>query len=118
MSELTVRFCGDDDYESDDNDLGDEEEESFVADSDHHQENVDRVTNDIGSLVTDLEDLQEPPEEEIVFEPEMPQVAKFTRSGQAAMSGLNLSQVPKKLREWPSSRCGSSGNKNKNGVAT
>ncbi|CAJ1963051.1 unnamed protein product, partial [Cylindrotheca closterium] len=75
-----------------------------------------------GSLVTDLEDLQEPPEQEIVFEPETPQVAKVTRSGQtyaqATMSGLNLSQVPKKPREWPSSRSGSSANKNKNRVAT
>ncbi|CAJ1931973.1 unnamed protein product [Cylindrotheca closterium] len=34
------------------------------------------------------------------------------------MSGLNLSQVPKKPREWPSSRSGSSANKNKNQVAT
>ncbi|CAJ1962196.1 unnamed protein product [Cylindrotheca closterium] len=34
------------------------------------------------------------------------------------MSGLNLSQVPKKPREWPSSRSGSSANKNKNRVAT
>ncbi|CAJ1953775.1 unnamed protein product [Cylindrotheca closterium] len=54
-------------------------------------ENVDRGTDDIGNLVTDLKDLQEPPEEEIVFEPEEPQVAKVTRSGQtyaqAAMSG-------------------------------
>ncbi|CAJ1965952.1 unnamed protein product [Cylindrotheca closterium] len=105
MPELTVRFQGDDDYESDeDNNLGDKEEEPIVADLDHHQENVDRGTNDIGSLVTDLEDLQEPPEaEEIVFEPETPQVAKVTQSGQmyaqAAMSGLNLSQVPKKPRE-------------------
>ncbi|CAJ1945731.1 unnamed protein product [Cylindrotheca closterium] len=52
----------------------------------------------------------------------MPQVAKVTRTGytyaQAAMSGLNLSQVPKKPREWPSSRSGSSANKNKNRVAT
>ncbi|CAJ1962820.1 unnamed protein product [Cylindrotheca closterium] len=124
MPELTVRFQGDDDYESDE-DLGDEgyeEEEPIVADLDHHQENVDRGTNDIGSLVTDLEDLQEPPEEEILFEPEEPQVAKVTQSGQtyaqAAMSGLNLSQVPKKSREWPSSRSGSSANKNKNRVAT
>ncbi|CAJ1939756.1 unnamed protein product [Cylindrotheca closterium] len=81
MLELIVRFQGDDDYESADNDLGDEgdeEEEPIVADLDHHQENVDRGTNDIGSLVTDLEDLQEPPEEEIVFEPEEPQVAKVT----------------------------------------
>ncbi|CAJ1957337.1 unnamed protein product [Cylindrotheca closterium] len=121
MPELTVRFQGDDDYESDDADSGDEgdkEEEPIMADLDHHQENVNRGTNDIGSLVTDLEDLQEPPEEEIVFEPEMPQVAKVTRSGQtyaqATMSGLNLSQVPKKAREWSSSRSGSSANKNKN----
>ncbi|CAJ1958061.1 unnamed protein product [Cylindrotheca closterium] len=80
MPELTVRFQGDDDYESDDDsgDEGNEEEESIVADLDHHQENVDRGTDDIGSLVTDLEDLQEPPEEEIVFEPEEPQVAKVT----------------------------------------
>ncbi|CAJ1944116.1 unnamed protein product [Cylindrotheca closterium] len=105
MPELTVRFQGDDDYESDDDSghEGDEEEEPIVADLDHHQENVDRGTDDIGSLVTDLEDLQEPPEEEIVFEPETPQVAKVTRSGQmyaqAAMSGLNLSQVPKRPRE-------------------
>ncbi|CAJ1938813.1 unnamed protein product, partial [Cylindrotheca closterium] len=125
MPELTVRFQGDDDYESDDDDSddeGDEEEEPIVADLDHHQENVDRGTDDIGSLVTDLEDLQGPPEEEIVFEPETPQVAKVTRSGQtyaqAAMSGLNLSQVPKKQREWPLSRSGSSANKNKNRVAT
>ncbi|CAJ1968996.1 unnamed protein product [Cylindrotheca closterium] len=124
MPELTVRFQGDDDYESDDNsgDEGDEEEEPTVADLDHHQENVDRGTDDIGSLVTDLEDLQEPPGEEIVFEPEEPQVAKVTRSGQtyaqAAMSGLNLSQVPKRPREWPLSRSGSSANKNKNRVAT
>ncbi|CAJ1939819.1 unnamed protein product, partial [Cylindrotheca closterium] len=125
MPELFVRFQGDDDYESDDDDSGDEgneEEEPIVADLDHHQENVDRETDDIGSLVTDLEDLQEPPEEEIVFEPEEPQVAKVTQSGQtyaqAAMSGQNLSQVPKKPREWPSSRSGSSANKNKNGVAT
>ncbi|CAJ1935434.1 unnamed protein product [Cylindrotheca closterium] len=85
MPELTVRFQGDDDYESDDDDSGDEgdeEEEPIVADLDHHQENVDRGTDDIGSLVTDLEDLQELPEEEIVFEPETPQVAKVTRSGQ------------------------------------
>ncbi|CAJ1939935.1 unnamed protein product [Cylindrotheca closterium] len=79
-------------------------------------------TDDIGSLVTDLEDLQEPPEEEIVFESETPQIAKVTRSwqtsAQATMSGLNLSQVPKKPREWPSSRSGSSTNKNKNRVAT
>ncbi|CAJ1945044.1 unnamed protein product, partial [Cylindrotheca closterium] len=119
MPELTVIFQGDDDYESDDlGDEGDEEEEPIVADLDHHQENVDRGTDDIGSHVTDLEDLQEPPEEEIVFEPEAPQVAKVTRSGQtyaqATMSGLNLSQVPKKPREWPSSRSGSSANKNKN----
>ncbi|CAJ1947462.1 unnamed protein product [Cylindrotheca closterium] len=124
MPELTVRFQGDDDYESDNNsgDEGDEEEELNVADWDHHQENVDRGTDEIGSLVTDLEDLQEPPKEEIVFEPEEPQVAKITQSGQtyaqAAMSGLNLSQVPKKPREWPSSRSGSSANKNKNQVAT
>ncbi|CAJ1966653.1 unnamed protein product [Cylindrotheca closterium] len=124
MPELTVRFQGDDDYESFD-DLGDEgyeEEKPIVADLDHHQENVDRGTNDIGSLLTDLEDLQEPTEEEIVFEPEMPQVAKVTRSGQtyaqAAMSGLNLSQVPKRPREWPLSRSGSSTNKNKNRVVT
>ncbi|CAJ1945816.1 unnamed protein product [Cylindrotheca closterium] len=80
MPELTVRFQGDDDYESDDDlgDEGDEEEEPIAADLDHHQENVDRGTDDIGSLVTDLEDLQEPPEEEIVFEPEDPQVAKVT----------------------------------------
>ncbi|CAJ1934084.1 unnamed protein product, partial [Cylindrotheca closterium] len=117
MPELTVRFQGDDDYESDDDDLGDEgdeEDEPIVADLDHHQENVDRGTDDIGSPVTDLEDLQEPPEEEIVFEPETPQVAEVTRSGQtyaqATMSGLNLSQVPKKPREWPSSRSGSSAN--------
>ncbi|CAJ1945389.1 unnamed protein product [Cylindrotheca closterium] len=121
MPELTVRFQGDDDYESDDDnsgDEGDEEKEPIVADLDHHQENVDRGTDDIGSLVTDLEDLQEPQEEEIVFEPETPQVAKVTRSGQtyaqATMSGLNLSQAPKKPREWPSSRSGSSANKNKN----
>ncbi|CAJ1939697.1 unnamed protein product, partial [Cylindrotheca closterium] len=60
MPELTVRFQGDDDYESDDDDSGDEgdeEEEPIVADLDHHQENVDRGTDDIGSLVTDLEDL-------------------------------------------------------------
>ncbi|CAJ1953153.1 unnamed protein product [Cylindrotheca closterium] len=124
MPELTVRFCGDDDFESDDDlgDEGNEEEEPIVANFDHHQENVDRGTDDIGSLVTDLEDLQETPEEEIVFEPEEPQVAKVTRSGQtyvqAAMSGLNLSQVPKKPREWPSSRSGSSDNKNKNRAAT
>ncbi|CAJ1969969.1 unnamed protein product, partial [Cylindrotheca closterium] len=124
MPELTVRFQGDDDYESDDDsgDEGDEEEEPIVANLDHHQENVDRGADDIGSLVTDLEDLQEPPEEEIVFEPEMPQVAKVTRSGQtyaqATMSGLNLSQVPKRPREWPLSRSGSSANKNKNQVAT
>ncbi|CAJ1937056.1 unnamed protein product, partial [Cylindrotheca closterium] len=125
MPELTVRFQGDDDYESDDNsgDEGNKEEEPIVADLDHHQENVDRGTNDIGSLVTDLEDLQEPPEEEIVFEPEeMPQIAKVTQSGQtyaqAAMSGLNLSQVPKRPRELPSSRSGSSDNKNKNQVVT
>ncbi|CAJ1931610.1 unnamed protein product [Cylindrotheca closterium] len=125
MPELTVRFRGDDDYESDDNsgDEGNEEEEPIgVANLDHYQENVDRGTNDIGSLVTNLEDLQEPPEEEIVFEPETPQVAKVTQSGQTyaqvAMSGLNLSQVPKKPREWPSSRSGSSANKNKNQVAT
>ncbi|CAJ1931473.1 unnamed protein product, partial [Cylindrotheca closterium] len=96
-------------------DEGDKEEEPIVANLDHHQENVDRGTNDIGSLVTDLEDLQELPEEEIVFEPETPQVAKVTQSGQtyaqAAMSGLKLSQVPKKPREWPSSRSGSSANK-------
>ncbi|CAJ1938421.1 unnamed protein product [Cylindrotheca closterium] len=122
MPELTVRFQGDDVYESDD-DLGDEsdeEEEPIVADLDHHQENVDRGIDGIGSLVTDLEDLQEPPEEEIVFEPEEPQVAKVTRSGQtyaqAAMSGLNISQVPKRPREWPSSRSGSSANKNKNRI--
>ncbi|CAJ1953833.1 unnamed protein product [Cylindrotheca closterium] len=80
MPELTVRFQGDDDYESDDDsgDEGDEEEEPIVANLDHHQEDVDRGTDDIGSLVTDLEDLQEPPEEEIVFEPEEPQVAKVT----------------------------------------
>ncbi|CAJ1940182.1 unnamed protein product [Cylindrotheca closterium] len=125
MPELTVRFQGADDYESDDNNLGDEgdeEEEPIVADLDHHQENVNRGTNDIGSLVTDLEDLQEPPEEEIVLEPEEPQVAKVTQSGQtyvqAAMSGLNLSQVPKKPRGSPLSRSGSSANKNKNRVAT
>ncbi|CAJ1934599.1 unnamed protein product [Cylindrotheca closterium] len=125
MPELTVRFQGDDDYESDDDsgDQGDGEEEPIgVVDWDHHQENVDRGTGDIGRLVTDLGDLQEPPEEEIVFEPETPQVAKVTQSGQtyaqAAVSGLNLSQVPKKPREWPSSRSGSSANKNKNQVAT
>ncbi|CAJ1939978.1 unnamed protein product [Cylindrotheca closterium] len=125
MPELTVRFQGDDDYELDDDNSGNEgneEEEPIVADLDHHQEKVDRGTDDIGSLVTDLEDLQEPPEEEIVFEPEEPQVAKVTRSGQtyaqATMSGLNLSQVPKKTRKWPSSRSGSSANKNKNQVAT
>ncbi|CAJ1929247.1 unnamed protein product [Cylindrotheca closterium] len=124
MPELTVRFQGDDDYESDDNlgDEGDEEEEPIVANFDQHQENVDRGTHDIRSLVTDLEDLQEPPEEEIVFESEEPQVAKVTRSGQtyvqAIMSGLNLSQDPKKPREWPLSRSGSSANKNKNRVAT
>ncbi|CAJ1955008.1 unnamed protein product [Cylindrotheca closterium] len=73
MPELTFRFQEDDDYESDHNNSGDEEEEPIVADLDHHQENVDRGTVDIGSLVTDLEDLQEPPEEEIVFEPEEPQ---------------------------------------------
>ncbi|CAJ1959300.1 unnamed protein product [Cylindrotheca closterium] len=80
MPELTVRFQGDDDYESDEDlgDEGDEEEEPIVADLNHHQENVDRGTDDIGSLVTDLEDLQEPPKEEIVFEPEEPQVAKVT----------------------------------------
>ncbi|CAJ1935801.1 unnamed protein product [Cylindrotheca closterium] len=33
-------------------------------------------------------------------------------------AGLNLSQVPKKTREWPSSRSDSSANKNKNRVAT
>ncbi|CAJ1931734.1 unnamed protein product, partial [Cylindrotheca closterium] len=104
MPELTVRFQGDDDYESDDDsgDEGDEEEEPIVANLDHHQENVDRGTDDIGSLLTDLEDLQEPPEKEIVFEPETPQVAKVTQSGQtyaqATMSGLNLSQVPKRPR--------------------
>ncbi|CAJ1954264.1 unnamed protein product [Cylindrotheca closterium] len=120
MPELTVRFQGNDDYESDDDsgDEGDEEEEPIVADLDHHQENVDRGTDDIESLVTDLKDLQEPPEEEISFGPEEPQVAKVTQSGQtyaqAAMSGLNLSQVPKKPREWPLSRSGSSANKNKN----
>ncbi|CAJ1934885.1 unnamed protein product, partial [Cylindrotheca closterium] len=79
VPELTVRFLGDYDYESDDNNSGDEgneEVELVVADLDHHQENVNRGTNDTGSLVTDLEDLQEPPEEEIVFEPETPQVAK------------------------------------------
>ncbi|CAJ1958387.1 unnamed protein product, partial [Cylindrotheca closterium] len=124
MPEITVRFRGDDNYESDDDsgDEGNEEEEPIVASLDHHQENVDRGTDDIGSLITDLEDLQEPPEEEIVFEPEEPQVAKVTPSGQtyaqAAMSGLNLSQVPKKPREWPSSKSGSSANKNKNRVAT
>ncbi|CAJ1937077.1 unnamed protein product [Cylindrotheca closterium] len=125
MPELTVRFQGDDNYESDDDsgDEGNKEEEPIVADLDHHQENADRRTNDIGSLVTDLEDLQEPPEEEIVLEPEeTPRVAKVTQSGQtyaqAAMSGLNLSQVPKKPREWPSSRSGSSANKNKNRVAS
>ncbi|CAJ1941837.1 unnamed protein product [Cylindrotheca closterium] len=124
MPELTVRFQGDDDYESvdDSGDEGDEEEKPIVADLDHHQENIDRGTDDIGSLVTDLEVLQEPPEEEIVFEPETPQVAKVTQSGQAyaqaAMSGLNLSQVPKKPKEWPSSRSGSSTNKNKNRVVT
>ncbi|CAJ1945707.1 unnamed protein product, partial [Cylindrotheca closterium] len=40
MPELTVRFQGDDDYESDDDDSGDEgdeEEEPIVADLDHHQ---------------------------------------------------------------------------------
>ncbi|CAJ1928429.1 unnamed protein product [Cylindrotheca closterium] len=80
MPELTVRFQGDDDYESDGDfgDEGDEEEEPIVANLDHRQENVDRGTDDIGSLVTDLEDLQELPEEEIVFEPEEPQVAKVT----------------------------------------
>ncbi|CAJ1965957.1 unnamed protein product [Cylindrotheca closterium] len=91
IPELTVRFGGDDDYESDeDNNLGDEgneEEEPIVANLDHHQENVDRGTDYIESLVTDLEDLKEG---EIVVEPEEPQVAKVTRSGQtyaqAAMS--------------------------------
>ncbi|CAJ1961199.1 unnamed protein product [Cylindrotheca closterium] len=122
--ELTVRFQGDDDYESDDDlgDEGNEEEEPIVANLDHHQENVDRGTNDIGSLLTDLEDLQEPPEEEIVFEPEEPYIAKVTRSGQtcaqAIISELNLSQVPKRPREWPSSRSDSSANENKNRVAT
>ncbi|CAJ1940918.1 unnamed protein product [Cylindrotheca closterium] len=72
MQELTVRFQGDDDYESDDSDSCDDEEEAIVADLDHHQENADRGTDDIGSLVTDLEDLQEPSEEKIVFEPETP----------------------------------------------
>ncbi|CAJ1938624.1 unnamed protein product [Cylindrotheca closterium] len=51
MPELTVRFQGDDDYESDDDNSGDEgndEEETIVADLDHHQENVDRGTNDMG----------------------------------------------------------------------
>ncbi|CAJ1931975.1 unnamed protein product [Cylindrotheca closterium] len=45
MPELTVRFQGDDDYESDDNlgDQGDGEEEPIgVVNLDHHQENVDR----------------------------------------------------------------------------
>ncbi|CAJ1964165.1 unnamed protein product [Cylindrotheca closterium] len=44
MPELTVRFQGDDDYESDKDsgDEGNEEEEPIVADLDHHQENVDR----------------------------------------------------------------------------
>ncbi|CAJ1937074.1 unnamed protein product [Cylindrotheca closterium] len=81
MPELIVRFQGGDDYESDDDDLGDEGdegEETIVTNLDHHQENIDRGTNDIGSLVTDLEDLQELLEEEIVFEPEEPQVAKVT----------------------------------------
>ncbi|CAJ1968242.1 unnamed protein product, partial [Cylindrotheca closterium] len=57
MPELTVRFQGDDDYESEDDlgDEGDEEEEPIVADLDHHRGNVDRGTDDIGSLVTDLE---------------------------------------------------------------
>ncbi|CAJ1929288.1 unnamed protein product [Cylindrotheca closterium] len=80
MPELTVRVQGDDNYESDDDNSGDEgndEEEPIVANLDHHQENVDRGTNDVGSLVTDLEDLQEPPEEDIAFEPEEPQVAKI-----------------------------------------
>ncbi|CAJ1953538.1 unnamed protein product [Cylindrotheca closterium] len=36
MPELTVRFQGDDDYESDDDNLGDEEEEVIVANLDHH----------------------------------------------------------------------------------
>ncbi|CAJ1944922.1 unnamed protein product, partial [Cylindrotheca closterium] len=101
MPELTVRFQGDDDYESDDNDLGvegDEEEEPIVADLDHHQENVDRGTNDIGSLVTDLEDLQEPPEEEIVFEREEPQLAKVTRSGQSVMMLLAEKQFEKTVK--------------------
>ncbi|CAJ1944112.1 unnamed protein product [Cylindrotheca closterium] len=51
----------DDDNDSDDDNSGDEgneEEEPIVANLDHHQENDDRGTNDIGSLVTDLEDLQ------------------------------------------------------------
>ncbi|CAJ1935843.1 unnamed protein product [Cylindrotheca closterium] len=81
MPELTVRFQGDDDYESDDDNLDDErdeEEEPIVANLDHHQENANKGTDDIGSLVADLEDLQEPPEEEIVFEPETPQVATVT----------------------------------------
>ncbi|CAJ1943955.1 unnamed protein product [Cylindrotheca closterium] len=120
-STKSLNYANRSDLVSSDDDSGDEggeEEERIVADLDHHQENVNRGTDDIGSLVTDLEDLQEPPEEEIVFEPEEPQEAKVTRSGQtyaqAAMSGLNLSQVPKRPREWPSSRSGSSDNKNKN----
>ncbi|CAJ1962579.1 unnamed protein product [Cylindrotheca closterium] len=107
VPELTVRFQGDDDYESDDGDSGDEEEEAIVANLDHHQENVDRGTNAIGSLVTDLQDLQEPPDEEIVFEPETPQVAKFTQSGQTYAQAAM----------WTSSRGGSSANKNMNRVA-
>ncbi|CAJ1956678.1 unnamed protein product [Cylindrotheca closterium] len=96
MPELTVRFRGNDDYESDDNlgDEGDKEEEPIVAVLNHHQENVDRGTDDIGSLVTDLEDLQEPPEEEIVFEPEMPQVAKVTQSGQNVCASCNVWAEP------------------------
>ncbi|CAJ1954070.1 unnamed protein product [Cylindrotheca closterium] len=93
-------IAGVDDTEQDDNwgDEDDKEEEPIVAVLDYHQENVDRGTDEIGSLVTDLEDLQEPSEEEIVFEPEMPQVPKVTQSGgqtyaQAAISGKGKSTV-------------------------
>jgi len=128
MPELTMRNRGDNNNNNDEDDANDsdDEQEDDVADLEHHQENVDRGTkNDIGSLVMDLEDLQEAPEEEVVFEPEEQApspLRKVTRSGmsyaQVVKKGINLSQVSKKqvLKkqvEKPSSRSGKGLNKKK-----
>ncbi|CAJ1945393.1 unnamed protein product, partial [Cylindrotheca closterium] len=53
MPKLTVRFQGDDDYESDDNsgDEGNEEEEPIVADLDHHQEMLLEEPMILGALL-------------------------------------------------------------------